>query len=510
MLNRSRGPLAHSPDTLDAESARNREWAKQGTLILLVTLAAILRFAALGRQPLWLDEATDVAFAKQSLWNCVFAEVVHPPLYRVLLHFVVVHFGDSAVAMRFLPAVFGILAVPAVALLVRRLFPTAELTSTALVATSPFLIYFSQENRDYSLFILLTILATWSFWRFCESGRGLALYGGLALLLLYTHNLAFFVLLAHEIVYWWRERRRIRDWVLARAAVLCVFAPWLIWTAAQYRSESRLFVPPLLLLPGTLLRFFVGYGIAASDAVRKTESLRSKIVAEGPVAVPSFCLCLWMLWRGARRALVGTSARILFAGMLLIPWATLVILAPWLRLTQERYFAFQAPFILMLIAAGLGSLPEPGRFFASAMLALVIAFSLTSYYRAPGSAFGYRFLYGKENWAGAAAFVRQQRADTVILAPGYLNLPFDRYPRGESREIQTRGDSFAPPDLHYARRVALVLSHTGPAEDRLRGRLDAIYPQIAQAIFPAQDMIRVVVYDASAPLPSDGNTQLLH
>jgi hypothetical protein len=196
--------------------------------------------------------------------------------------------------------------------------------------------------------------------------------------------------------------------------------------------------------------------------------------------------------------------------MLLIPWATLVILAPWLRLTQERYFAFQAPFVLMLIAAGLGSLPEPGRFFASAMLALVIAFSLAAYYRSPGSAFGYRFLYGKENWAGAAAFVRQQRADTVILAPGYLNLPFDRYSRGESREIQTIGDSLAASELHDARRVALVLSHTGPAEDRLRDRLDAIYPQIAQAIFPAQDMIRVVVYDASAPLPSGGNTQFLH
>jgi hypothetical protein len=196
--------------------------------------------------------------------------------------------------------------------------------------------------------------------------------------------------------------------------------------------------------------------------------------------------------------------------MLVIPWAALVILAPWLKLTQERYFAFQAPFILMLIAAGLCSLPKPGRFFAGAMLALVVGFSLAAYYGAPGSAFGYRFLYGKENWAGASAFVRQQQADTVILAPGYLNLPFDRYLRGKSREIQTVGGSFSPPDLQDARRVALVLSHTSSAEDRLREHLDSIYPQLAQATFPAQDMIRVIVYDASAPLPSGGTTQVLH
>src|SRR5665213_805650 len=81
-------------------------------LFALVAGAAVLRFAALGRQPLWLDEATDVAFANQSFWKCVFAEAVHPPLYRVLLHFIIMRFGDSAVAARFLPAVFGILTVP--------------------------------------------------------------------------------------------------------------------------------------------------------------------------------------------------------------------------------------------------------------------------------------------------------------------------------------------------------------------------------------------------------------
>ena len=467
-------------------------------LFALVAGAAVLRFTALGRQPLWLDEATDVAFANQSFWKCVFAEAVHPPLYRVLLHFIIMRFGDSAIAARFLPAVFGILTVPVAAILSRDLLPGTEIATAILSSVSPFLIFFSQENRDYSLFILLTLVATWSFWHFLQSGRGLALYAGVCILLLYTHYLAVFVLLAHEIVYWRRKRGPRLRWVWARVALFCAFAPWLAWAVVRYHTESRLFIAPALLIPSSLLRFFVGYGIAASDAALKAQSLRARIAADAPVVLPSFCLFAWMTWRGVRRVAARTDVNMLFGTMVLIPWATLVILAPWIKLTQERYLAFQAPFILMLIAAGFCSLPYRGRLFSAAALALVTGFSLLAYYDAPGSAFGYRFRYGKENWAGAAAFVRQERPDTVILAPGYLRLAFDRYPRGPCREIPMGADAFAPPHIDDARRVALVIAHAGPPEEQIRADLDAAYPKIAEASFPAQNMIRVIVYDTSA------------
>ena len=469
-------------------------------LFLLVVAAAILRFAALGRQPLWLDEAADAAFSARPFWDCIFAETVHPPLYRMLLHFVVLRFGDSAAVERFLPAVFGILAVPIAALLARRFFPNAEIAAAALIATSPFLIFYSQENRDYSLFILLALVSTWAFWNFLDSERGLPLYGLLSILLLYTHHLAAFVLLAHEIVYWLHGRRRQRDWVWMRLAVAVAFAPWLIWVARRYRPESRLFIGPALLVPSALLRFFVGYGIAASDGVQKTASWQVKFSEEGPVVISAFLIFGWLLWRGVRRVRSQSLAAFL-AALILIPWATLVILSPWVQLAHERYVAFQAPFVLMLAAAGLCSLHGRARILATGLLAILIAFSLTAYYAAPGGVFGYRFFYGKENWAGAANFVRQERVDTVILAPGYLYLAFDRYPRGGSREIQLANGSSSAPDLRGAKRVALVLSHDGTAEHRLHSSLDEAYPQVAEATFSPQNMIRVIVYDTSRSTP---------
>ena len=413
--------------------------------------------------------------------------------------FVVLGFGNSAAALRFLPAVFGILAVPSMAILARQLHLKVELTAAALVATSPFLIFFSQENRDYSLFILLALLSTWAFWRFRETGRGLALYCGLSILLLYTHYLAVFILLAHEVVYWRHSHQRLRDWMLARVAILAAFAPWAFWVAAHYRGESRIFISPVSLVPTALLRFFLGYGILAADSTRQAESLLSRLLGEGPIIIPAFCLFGWLLWQGARRVSSRPEVRTLFAAIIVIPWVTLVLLAPWTQLVHERYLAFQAPFILLLVAVGLCSLRWRARLFASLALALVVAFSLGAYYGAPGSLLGYRLRYAKENWPGAAAFVRQEHADTLIVAPEYLSLALDRYPLGAVWEIRTPANSSALPDLKGKRRVALLISHSGLAQIRLRDALDTTYPRIAERVFSSQNSIQVVVYDTSPP-----------
>lgn len=474
---------------------------------LIVVSAAVFRFVSLGRQPLWLDEAVDASFASLSFWNCVFAEHVHPPLYRTLLHFVVLGFGNSADALRFLPAVFGILAVPSMAILARQLHLKMELTAAALVATSPFLIFFSQENRDYSLFILLALLSTWAFLRFRETGHGRALYCGLSVLLLYTHYLAVFVLLAHEVVYWRHFHQRLRDWMLTRVAIFAAFTPWLYWMANHYRSESRIFISPVSLVPTALLRFFVGYGMMAADSTRQAESLSSKLMGEAPIIIPAFCLFGWLLWRGAGNSVLKPEVRTLLMAIIFIPWAALVLLAPWTQLVNDRYLAFQAPFILLLVATGLCSLLWRARFFASLALALVVTFSLGAYYGAPGRLLGYRLRYAKENWPGAAAFIRQEQADTVVVSPGYLDLALDRYPRGAVREISTLADSSAVPDFSDARRIALVTSHSGAPQERLRATLDASYTRIAEEVFPSQNSIRVIVYD-TVPSPRITSTKL--
>lgn len=468
-------------------------------LILITMIGAGLRLAALDWQPLWLDEATDATFALRRFWNCVFAEFVHPPLYRTLLHFMIGGFGDSIFVLRLLPAVFGILTIPLVGSLARRLNPQAETPASVLVASSAFLIYFSQENRDYSLFILLSVAATLVFLRFRDERKGILLYCCLSILLLYTHYLAIFVLLAHEIVFWVFSRQQIRQWMLCRIIAFLAFLPWLYWVAGQYHSESRLFMPLGWFIPVAIGRFFVGFGIAVYDASEPTRWGPTRIIQE--ITVISFSLSVfgWLLWQGFKVVVKDRIKAVLFLGLLLIPWIILLLASPWAQLASVRYLAFQAPFFLILVAAGLCSLKRRERILANSILTVMIGFFLIAYYYAPGNFLGYPLRYGKEDWPGAAAFIRQAEVDTVIIAPDYLKIPLTRYSLGTGRAIEIPPHSSVLPDLSGAHHVAVLTARSGPAQEQLLRKMDSNYIRISEASFNAQNVIRVVVYDAARP-----------
>jgi hypothetical protein len=168
-------------------------------------------------------------------------------------------------------------------------------------------------------------------------------------------------------------------------------------------------------------------------------------------------------------------------------------------LASVRYLAFQAPFVLLLIAAGIQSLDRLKRVVAVSALAFMIGFFLIAYYASPGSLFGYPLKYAKENWPGAAGFIRASKADTVLVAPGFMKIPLARYSLGTARIVEVPHDSSTSPDLPGARRVALVLSRIGRAQEVLLRGMDANHTRLAEVAFHSQNLIRVVIYDTDPP-----------
>jgi uncharacterized membrane protein len=76
-------------------------------------------------QSLWDDEATSFLISKLNLSQIVQAVAVgdfHPPLYYCILHYWVALFGASEVAVRSLSVLFGVLVIPLIYVLGRRLF----------------------------------------------------------------------------------------------------------------------------------------------------------------------------------------------------------------------------------------------------------------------------------------------------------------------------------------------------------------------------------------------------
>jgi len=477
-------------------------------LLLLLGLAAALRFWGLDRQPLWLDEATSASFAARPFWDCVFAEVQHPPLFNALLHFVVSAFGSSDFVLRVPSALFGVASVAALWFLARRLFPlmpTVAPTAASLAAVSPFLIYYSQECRSYSLLILLSLLSMLAFLRFSRgdasrapgSSASLALYVLLSVLLLYTHYFSVFVLLAAEIFYWRFVRLRSCAWLLSRLITALAFAPWVVWVLNHLVLERREWLGSVWLrIPYALLRYLDGYGIAAPDLIRLSAPLSQLLREEAAAVLLTLAPLLWLLLRGARRAARDPEQRTHFAGLLLLPFVPLVLLSPWLKVVHERYLSFQALIVLLLIALGLVTLSGRRRLFATLACAASLSFSLAAYYAAPASALGYDFRFGKEDWRTAASFVASQQPDVVLLAPAYLELPFARYWNSSvpALLLGIPEGSGTLPDLGSARRVVLVLSHGGSAEDRLRTALDARGRLTAEKFLPRSAGIRIFVY----------------
>ena len=121
-------------------------------IVIVVAAAFALRAFMLGGQSFWYDEGISVVMAPRDLATITAnaSADIHPPLYYYILHFWVQLVGTSEFGARFLSVIYGVLLVPLVFQLGRRLFNReAGLAGAIVTAMAPFLVYYSQEARMY-------------------------------------------------------------------------------------------------------------------------------------------------------------------------------------------------------------------------------------------------------------------------------------------------------------------------------------------------------------------------
>ena len=165
----------------------------------VVAVSAWLRFATLGAQSYWFDEAQAAHELHLSLGAMLSSMVAHetnPPLYFVLGWAWAHTFGAGEVALRSLSALAGTAAVVVAYLCGRELVSRpAGLLAAGLTALSPFMIWYSQEAREY---MLLAALCGASLLYFARTWRaptrqnvaGWTVFSALAVL---THSFAGFL-----------------------------------------------------------------------------------------------------------------------------------------------------------------------------------------------------------------------------------------------------------------------------------------------------------------------------
>jgi len=171
----------------------------------VVLVGAWLRFATLGSQSYWFDEAQaahELHLSFGSMLNSMVVHETNPPLYFVLGWLWARVFGTGEVGLRSLSALAGTAVIPIAYLCGRELVSRrAGLMAAALAALSPFMIWYSQEAREYMLLALLCGASLLYFARaWHDSSRtNVVLWGVFSALAVLTHAFAGFLVAAEAL-----------------------------------------------------------------------------------------------------------------------------------------------------------------------------------------------------------------------------------------------------------------------------------------------------------------------
>jgi 4-amino-4-deoxy-L-arabinose transferase-like glycosyltransferase len=417
--------------------------APRWQLAAALIAAAVLRLFRLGHQSLWVDESFSWASAEIGrAWTTAhLLEDVHGPLYSLLLHMWGGVAGDSEWALRLPSALLGVALVAAIAALAKRwLGPETEIPSAWLAAGSPFLVWYGQEARNYTLVMLCATLASIGAIGMERrvSARGIAGYLALAWAGMLS-NLSF-ALLAPVHLRWWLgpaggRARRLGVAVGVAAALLLLASPWVpqirrIWdwqrlrpthaassTEAPLRGSTTFHVAAL---PFAAASFAVGYTLGPPvrelRASATLAALRPYAVPLGAAALVFGALAALGLRALRRRGRLGEGLLWLAVPALVVSYFAFQNF----KVFHPRYLAVAMPGFIVVLGAALADLSARRRAAAGLAIALLWGLSLRHHYFDPR--------YGKEDLRGASSLLAaRSTAGERIVAVNTTPLLFYYY-----------------------------------------------------------------------------------
>ncbi len=315
---------------------------------LVLAVAFGLRIYRLDAQSLWFDEGFALHLASQSFQQIVERNPVGwLPLHSFALHVWSGLVGQTPFAGRVFSVFFGVLVVALMYLLGRTLAAPETGVVAALIGTfSPFLVYYSQEARVYSLWLFLSLLSVYLLLRALRHPGhvgGWILYTLSTIAALHTHYFSIF-LLPVGLVAVALEAVRRRHWktlvvgAACQVAALAACVPlvgYVLSSSADRYGFWRSPLSPTQVVGDLWYHFTSGGNLTPAQAL-----LGMGVLAIGAI------VGLFVLRPRRHAALLALYFAIPVAGML--------ILSRWRELYVARYLAISAPAGYLLAAAGFG------------------------------------------------------------------------------------------------------------------------------------------------------------
>jgi hypothetical protein len=198
----------------------------------LVVLALLMRLPSFSGA-LWGDElATNYVVngfgAGDLWWILIHGKEATPPIFFVLTW--LTKGFDGTEGLRLVSLLAGLAAIPLTYLVgLETVGRAAGAVGAALVALSPFQIFYATEARAYELLLFCCLIATFALLRAVRSGRTgwWVSYGLSAAAAMYTHYVAVFVLAALFGWAFFAHPGARRQLIMANLGAVLLFAPWI-------------------------------------------------------------------------------------------------------------------------------------------------------------------------------------------------------------------------------------------------------------------------------------------
>jgi 4-amino-4-deoxy-L-arabinose transferase-like glycosyltransferase len=351
--------ITSSPDRrVDRRAAEAGNWSAAAVTLgwLIAGLGAVLRVRQyLTDRSLWRDEAS-LTYNILHRGYLGFAHPLRfeqgtPPGFFVVEKAASQMLGTSELALRAVPLACALGSLVVAVVLVRRhVDQVTGLVALALCATSPFLVYFASEVKQYStdtLVVLLVLLAASTAWRRGLDRRSclwLALTGAVAL---FFSHAAVFALIGVGLPMAWGVWRQGRKELLGRLAL--VGTTWVVVFAVLYATLERHLNDDKFLRDFWRAAFLPVPPTDSAGLHRWGDALRTLFVMlAGNGAL------VWLLAPLAIVGIVSLARR--WPGVLavvLVLWASVVLASALQRYpATERLVLFLLPPLALLVGAG--------------------------------------------------------------------------------------------------------------------------------------------------------------
>ena len=263
----------HTKISKDVSDKIQRDYAIY-FVVGITILAAVLRFYHLGYNSLWLDEAA--TYIHSLTLSGIFdyttsVDYFNPPTFFLFEFIMIKLAGASEIGMRFFPAVFGVLTIPAAYLMGKEFYDKYTGIVTAIIfAVSPFLIYYSQEARAFSMLLFFCTILMYVFLKASKSNERAEwiLFGLVSAAIFMTHfyGVIFVAILAVFALIQFRSN--IKPLLTGLGVGILFSLPLIILTTLLYFQRTSLGAPTygmkgVQVIAGTfiqLLGFTGGYG----------------------------------------------------------------------------------------------------------------------------------------------------------------------------------------------------------------------------------------------------------